>query len=149
MGVVGVHHVAFVVRKENLDRIAARWTEVLGLHFDEVDDEENGLRVLIDMTAGIELIAPHGPTGRFGPFYTRYLEEHGEGFQTVVLRVDDLEAAEARATAAGQRLFPLVHLRGDEPYADRFERYVERPLAPICGTHVVVADIEEKERPTS
>ncbi|HVW32074.1 MAG TPA: VOC family protein [Acidimicrobiia bacterium] len=136
---------AFVVRPENLDRVARRWSEVLGLQFDEVDDEEIGLRVMVDMTAGLELIAPHGPTGRYGPFYTRYLEEHGEGFQTVVFRVDDLEAAEQRAAAAGIQILPRVHLTGDESFADRFERYVELPLSPICGTHVVVADIEERD----
>jgi methylmalonyl-CoA/ethylmalonyl-CoA epimerase len=149
VAVLGVHHVAFVVRMENLERVAQRWTEVLGLSFDEVDSEEDGLRVLIDMTAGIELIAPHGPTGRFGPFYTRYLEEHGEGFQAVVLKVEDLGAAESRAVAAGQRVLPPVRLKGDEPYADRFERYVELPLAPVLGTHVVVADIAEKEPASS
>lgn len=144
MSVRGVHHVAIVVRPENLDAVAAKWAAVLGVEFDEFSDEETGLRVFAALEAGFELIAPLGPTGRYGPFYTRWLEEHGEGLQTVVFNVDDLGAAEERAEAGGCSLLPLVELKGHEPFAHRYDHYVERPLTPIGGINLCVADIRVK-----
>ena len=146
MSVVGVSHVAIVMRPENLDAAAAQWSAALGITFDEFDDAESGLRGFMALHAGIELIAPLGPTGRFGPFYTKYLEEHGEGPQAIVLRVDDLDGDRERARSAGCGILPVVEQNRTVPWASRYERFVEQPLAPIAGTHVVIADIVKAHR---
>ncbi|MCA1843060.1 MAG: VOC family protein [Actinobacteria bacterium] len=155
---IGIDHVAIVVRQENLDDAAARWAEVLGLHYEAIHDEELGVRAFLDLEAGVELIAPLGRTGRFGDFFSRFLDEHGEGLQSVVLRVDDLDGAKTRALSAGcrllpavartlpavERILPAIELHHDDPPADRSDRFVELPLAPIWGTHVTLAGLEKK-----
>jgi Glyoxalase/Bleomycin resistance protein/Dioxygenase superfamily len=148
--VLGIDHVALVVRGENIDAVAAEWERALGLDFEEVNRPDLGLRIKIDLDAGVELVAPLGDVGSHGPFFQRYLDEHGEGFQSIIFRVGNLEQATDRAAKAGKSVIRTSVLRGDEPWFDRYSEFVELPLEPINGIHATVARIEqipERRRP--
>ena len=79
-----LHHVVFCVRPENQDAAADFWRH-LGLAFVEIGLEEEGLRVLLDWDAGIEIISPTGARGTETDRFERFLADHGEGVCSVVV----------------------------------------------------------------
>ena len=86
-----LHHVVFCLQPENLDRAAAYWRE-LGMNFNEVPLVEEGLRVLLDWTGGIELLSPAKAEGTETARFRAFLDEHGEGVYSVVVRTPDIDA---------------------------------------------------------
>lgn len=90
-----LHHVVFAVAPERQDRMAAMFTE-LGFSFNTADLTELGVRVHLDWDHGIELISPiSGSSGQVAASVNEFLNRHGDGVYTVVLRMPDAPAADA------------------------------------------------------
>lgn len=92
-----LHHVVFAVAPERHGTVAQMFTE-LGFTFEDVELTELGLHVHLDWTGGVELIsAVPGSTAQVAAFVSEFVENHGDGVYTVVLRVPDASAAQAVA----------------------------------------------------
>jgi methylmalonyl-CoA/ethylmalonyl-CoA epimerase len=86
-----LHHVVFCVEPDHQDAAADLW-RTLGFEFAEFLLDDVSLRVLLDWTRGIEIIAPTSDdasecAGR------SFLDQHGEGVYSVVVRVEVMSAA--------------------------------------------------------
>jgi len=107
-----IHHIAIVVRE--LDAALAFYQHALGLTLSErrvVPEEGVEIAVLPTGESEIELLQPLSAEGGVAAF----LEKRGEGLHHVCLRVDDIEAAMARLSAAGAQLLseePRVNVHG-------------------------------------
>ncbi len=107
-----LHHIAIVVRE--LDAALAFYQHALGLTLSErrvVPEEGVEIAVLPTGESEIELLQPLSAEGGVAAF----LEKRGEGLHHVCLRVDDIEAAMARLSAAGAQLLseePRVNVHG-------------------------------------
>jgi hypothetical protein len=76
---------------------ARRLGELLGLDFERSVTEEHGVLSFTDWDAGLELAGPSRADSALAPS----LRERGEGFLTVVYRVDSLDELVERARAKG------------------------------------------------
>lgn len=141
----GIDHVVLLVRGDHIDAIAKQWTDILGVEFEEMADETLGVRVVINLDAGIELLAPLGSYGSHGAVLEQHLAEHGEGFFSLVVKVDDAEAAGERAVAAGSTVVRRFETSGSEVYAHRYDRFLELALTPIGGINVTVAELRKRK----
>jgi hypothetical protein len=65
------------VRAENQERAADLWRDV-GMTFQEVPLAEEGIRVLLDWSAGVEIVAPAEPEGTETARFRAFLDERGE-----------------------------------------------------------------------
>jgi catechol 2,3-dioxygenase-like lactoylglutathione lyase family enzyme len=95
-----LHHVVFVVRAENQDQAADYWRS-LGMTFAEVPLEEEGIRVLLDWSGGIEIVSPAAVAGTETARFEAFLAERGEGPYSVVVRTDDYDAAKSAVQGFG------------------------------------------------
>ena len=87
-----LNHVNFCVRPENLERAANVWRD-MGLNFIEMPAEKEGLKMLMDWSAGIELVAPSKKAGTETARIQAHLDKHGEGVCSVVVRTDDFKGS--------------------------------------------------------
>lgn len=95
-----VSHVAFCVKPENFERVVSFWENAYGLKFDDIDVPRLGIRVKVDIEAGLEILTPDPSIGPVADRITEFLES-GEGVYTVVFGIDDMDAALAQAEANG------------------------------------------------
>jgi methylmalonyl-CoA/ethylmalonyl-CoA epimerase len=126
-----LHHVVFCVRPENQERAADFWRE-LGLTFQEVPLVEEGLRVLLDWSAGIELVAPAEAAGTETERFRVFLDEHGEGVVSVVVRTAEVEGPLAAALRHGATVRYRQHREHDDVVLDEVD------LTPVCGMPVTL-----------
>jgi methylmalonyl-CoA/ethylmalonyl-CoA epimerase len=97
----GLAHVGIAVR--SLEEAIPRWTEALGVrHRDTTTLDSMGLKIAFLEAGGaeIELLESVRPDSTIAKF----LEKRGEGIHHLSFYVRDLEAALARAAAAGLQL---------------------------------------------
>jgi 4-hydroxyphenylpyruvate dioxygenase-like putative hemolysin len=123
-----LHHVVFCVHRANQDQAASFWRD-LGSEFVDIDLSDIGLRVLLDWGGGIEIISPTSAGPESAPFNT-FLDAHGEGIYSVVVRADDLDGAIEVARRHGASL----QMRQDRSNADH--ELAEAMVAPIFGMPV-------------
>jgi methylmalonyl-CoA/ethylmalonyl-CoA epimerase len=123
-----LHHVVFCIRLENQDRAAAFWRDV-GFDFAEIDLTDVGLRVLLDWRGGIEIVAPTN-AGPENADVRAFLDSHGEGVYSVVVRTDNLEGPLEVARRYGANVEFRQHRSGDGYELD------ETRLAPLLGMPV-------------
>jgi hypothetical protein len=90
------------------------------------------------------LIAPMTTETVHGAFFQDYLDRRGEGLQSIILRVGDIESAADRATKAGSKILRRSGLGGDEPYFEEYAHFIELPLDPINDVYVTIAQIEKR-----
>jgi hypothetical protein len=126
-----LHHVVFCVRPENQERAADLWRD-LGLSFDELALEEEGLRVLLAWSAGIELVAPTEAGGTESDRFRAFLAERGEGVFSVVVRTDDVEGPIAVAGRHGAAVAYQQHREFDGIVVDEAE------LTPVLGMPITL-----------
>jgi len=92
-----LHHVVFAVAPERHAAVAQLFTD-LGFGLESLQLTELGLDVHLDWNRGIEVISPvPGSTAAVAASVTQFLDSHGDGIYTVVLRVPGASAAEAVA----------------------------------------------------
>ncbi len=96
-----LHHVVFAVAAERHDAVAQMFTE-LGFKFDRAELTELGVTVSLGWNDGLELIsAVPGSTAEVAVSVNDFLDRHGDGVYTVILRVPDASAAETIAERYG------------------------------------------------
>ena len=124
-----LHHVVYCVRPENQDRAAAFWRE-LGVTFEEVALPELGLRILLDWSAGIEVISPTEPEGSETARFQAFLAEQGEGVYSVVVRTPSVDGPIDVAAAYGAEVRFQRHSERGDDVTD------EADLSPVLGMAV-------------
>jgi 4-hydroxyphenylpyruvate dioxygenase-like putative hemolysin len=126
-----LHHVVFCVHLENQDRAAAYWRD-LGLTFQEIPLVEEGLRVLLDWSAGIELVSPTEQAGTETARFRAFLDEHGEGVCSVVVRTQEVDGPIAVASHHGAQVRYQQHREDGDVVLD------EADLTPVFGMPVTL-----------
>ncbi|HEX7077635.1 MAG TPA: methylmalonyl-CoA epimerase [Candidatus Eisenbacteria bacterium] len=107
--IVGLAHIGVAV--SSLEPAIERWTASLGFVHEETETLESmGLRVAFLSAGGVtvELLEPTRPDSVVAAF----LAKRGEGIHHVSFAVDDIEAALARAEAAGLELLDRTPREG-------------------------------------
>ena len=105
----GLAHVGIAVR--SLDEAIPRWTKSLGFRLvDTITLDSMGLRIAFLEAGGteLELLEPIRPDSTVAKF----LEKRGEGIHHLSFHVRDIEAALARAAAAGLELIDRTPREG-------------------------------------
>ncbi|TPG37268.1 hypothetical protein [Mycolicibacterium hodleri] len=87
-----MHHVVFAVAPERLDAATAFLT-ALGFRFQTHELVDIGLRVTLDWDRGVELVTPIADPPSNSGSVADFLDTHGDGVFSVVVRVDDADAA--------------------------------------------------------
>lgn len=148
MGLRGVNRVMIAVR--DLEAAKQRYTHLLGATFEDAHwtGEPFGIAVSIAWDAGIELCAPL-PGRETTSAVSAYLEKHGEGVMSVFFGVDDVDAAQAKAAAAGTGSIHALNYTQqeiDSHLGGKFSRYQEAVLntAGELGVSVCLARIDPK-----
>jgi 4-hydroxyphenylpyruvate dioxygenase-like putative hemolysin len=96
-----LHHVVFAVAPQRRAAMAQMFTD-LGFAFEKVPLPDLGVDVALDWNRGVELISPTpGSEAPVARSVTEFLDAHGDGIYTVVLRVPGAPAAEAVAQRYG------------------------------------------------
>lgn len=125
-----LHHVVFCVQRTNQDRAADFWRD-LGFDFAEIELADVGLRVLLDWSGGIEIIAPTAPAPE-NANVRAFLDARGEGVYSVVVRTEELEGP----LEVARRYGADVELRQDRG-GDGYE-LDEAMLTPLHGMPVTI-----------
>jgi hypothetical protein len=139
-----VSHVVYCFEPQNLDRAAAFLTDVLGATFEDSSRAELGLRSLISLESGLELIAPAPELGPVPPRFTEFLARHGEGVYNIVYGVRDLDETAGRAQAHGVGVTHRGSFADLPPWKGRMDVLDEAHLEPIFGMHITLGRIEPK-----
>ena len=126
-----LHHVVFCVQRENQDEAADFW-RALGFEFVDIDLPDVGLRVLLDWGRGIEIIAPTAVAGAEAADVEEFLEQHGEGVYSVVVRTADIAGPISVAAKHGAEVEFQQH-RGGAGFA-----LDEARLRPVHGMPVTI-----------
>ena len=124
-----LHHIVYCVEPENHERAAEFWRE-LGIEFEEVHLEGLGIRVLLDWEAGIEVISPTEPAGTETAKFRAFLDEHGEGVYSAVVRTPEVAGPIAIATRYGATIRYQQHRETGPQVTDEVD------LSPIHGMAV-------------
>ena len=94
----------------------------LGFSFEDLELTDHGLRVHLDWNRGIELISPlPGSTASVAASVNDFLERHGDGVYTVVIRVPGASAAEAVAERYGATTRFRQSFEGEGTYLDEVD----------------------------
>ena len=116
-----LHHVVFAVAPERRAAVAEMFTEI-GFAFEPVELAELGVTVHLDWNGGLELIsAVPGSTAEVATFVNDFVERHGDGVYTVVLRVPGTSAAEAVAERYGSATRFQQSFSGEGTYLDEID----------------------------
>jgi 4-hydroxyphenylpyruvate dioxygenase-like putative hemolysin len=129
--VPSVHHVVFCVQREHQDEAVDFW-RALGFEFAEIDLPAEGLRVLLDWDRGIEVIAPTAAGGSESAHVEQFLDQHGEGVYSVVVRTADVAGPIAVAATYGAEVEYQQHREAPGFTLD------EARLAPLHGMAVTL-----------
>jgi 4-hydroxyphenylpyruvate dioxygenase-like putative hemolysin len=131
MTIPRLHHVVFCVRPENQDRAADFWRD-LGMTFQEISLVEEGLRVLLDWSGGIEIIAPTEREGTETARFRTFLGDHGEGVCSVVVQTAEVDGPIRAAVRHGATVRYQQRRENGEDVLD------EADLAPVFGMPVTL-----------
>jgi hypothetical protein len=126
-----LHHVVYCVQPENQERAADFWRD-LGMTFHEVPLAEEGIRVLLDWSAGIEIVSPAQPGGTETARFQAFLDERSEGVYSVVVRTADVDGPISVAARHGAQVRYQQHREMGDVVVD------EADLEPVCGMAVTL-----------
>ena len=131
-----LHHVVFAVAPARRDSVAQMFTD-LGFTFDTAELTELGVRVHLDWNRGIELISPvPGSTASVAASVNEFLDRHGDGVYTVVVRVPDASAAEAVTRRYGSTTRFRQGFSGEGSYLDEVDLSVLGLPLTVLSTNV-------------
>ena len=129
-----LHHVVFCVEPDHQDAAADVW-RTLGFEFAEIVLNDVSLRVLLDWTRGIEIIAPTSDDASVCAARL-FLDEHGEGVYSVVVRADGIGTAIEGAQRHGARiLYQQSRHAGDH-------QLEEAMFAPVFGMPITLLETD-------
>jgi predicted enzyme related to lactoylglutathione lyase len=146
----GLHHVAWCVQPENMDRARAYWEDAIGLdRMEDLDLTDLGIRVLVSWEGGVEVMCPTNENGSMAVAVRQFLAERGEGVYSVVYNVPDIAATQAKIVADGgqlvfEELIPAEAVDdrqlASDPAKERFS--IKQALyEDICGMRVCLQEI--------
>ncbi|MED5813568.1 hypothetical protein VST63_14495 [Mycolicibacterium sp. 050232] len=116
-----LHHVVFAVAAERTADMVQMFTD-LGFTFNAAELTDLGVHVHLDWDRGVELISPlPGSTASVAASVNDFLDHHGDGVYTVVVRVPDAEAAEAVAQRYGSVTRFRQGFSGEGSYLDEID----------------------------
>jgi len=116
-----LHHVVFAVAPQRHADVVKLFTN-LGFGFEDLELAELGLHVCLDWNRGIELISPiPGSAASVAASVNEFLERHGDGVYTVVIRVPAASTAEAVAERYGATTRFRQNLEGEGSYLDEID----------------------------
>nr|WP_090275444.1 hypothetical protein [Mycolicibacterium komanii]CRL68413.1 hypothetical protein CPGR_01108 [Mycolicibacterium komanii] len=131
-----LHHVVFAVAPQRRETMVALFTD-LGFEFEEAELTELGVRVHLDWNRGIELISPvPDSTASVATYVNEFLDRHGDGVYTVVLRVPDASAAESVAQRYGSTTRFRQGFSGDGSYLEEIDLSVVGLPLTFLATNV-------------
>ena len=131
-----LHHVVFAVATERQATVAQMFSE-LGFSFNSTELTELGVSVALDWDRGLELISPVlGSTAPVAASVNEFLDRHGDGVYTVVLRVPDASAAEAVAERYGSATRFRQSFDGEGSYLHEVELSVFGLPLTMLATNV-------------
>jgi 4-hydroxyphenylpyruvate dioxygenase-like putative hemolysin len=113
--------VVFAVAPERHAAVAQLFTD-LGFVFENFQLTELGLDIRLDWNRGIELISPiPGSPGPVAASVNEFLESHGDGVYSVVIRVPAASAAEVVAERYGATTRFRQNSEGEGSYLDEID----------------------------
>jgi 4-hydroxyphenylpyruvate dioxygenase-like putative hemolysin len=116
-----LHHVVFAVAPQRHAAVAQLFTD-LGFGFEKLELTELGLEIHLDWNRGIELISPvPGSTATVALSVTEFLDSHGDGVYTVVLRVPGASSANGVAERYGAITRFRQSFAGDGSYLEEID----------------------------
>ncbi|MDT5092721.1 MAG: hypothetical protein QOH60_2084 [Mycobacterium sp.] len=131
-----LHHVVFAVAPERQAAVGQMFTD-LGFTFDGAELTELGIYVQLDWNGGLELIsALPGSTADVAASVNAFIERHGDGVYTVVLRVADASAAEALTERYGSVSRFRQSFSGEGSYLDEIDLSVHGLPLTFLSTNV-------------
>jgi methylmalonyl-CoA/ethylmalonyl-CoA epimerase len=131
-----LHHVVFAVATERQSTVAQMFSE-LGFSFNAAELTELGVTVALDWDRGLELISPvPDSTASVAASVNEFLDRHGDGVYTVVLRVPDASAAESIAERYGSATRFRQSFDGEGSYLHEVELSVFSLPLTMLSTNV-------------
>ncbi|MGV0779115.1 hypothetical protein [Mycolicibacterium sp. XJ775] len=116
-----LHHVVFAVAAERTADMVQMFTD-LGFTFNAAELTDLGVHVHLDWDRGVELISPlPGSTASVAASVNDFLDRHGDGVYTVVVRVPDAGAAETVTQRYGSVTRFRQGFSGDGSYLDEID----------------------------
>jgi hypothetical protein len=97
-----IDHVAWVVRPENIEKYAKQLGDIFEAEFENsVGSQITSIIVYLSWEAGLELIAPLNRSDVVGNEVSDHLEKYGESPYGIIVGVEDIYQASARAQDLG------------------------------------------------
>lgn len=116
-----LHHIVFAVAPERHETAAEMFTD-LGFRFERIQLAELGVNVHLDWNGGLELIsAAPGSTAQVAGLVRDFVETHGGGVYTVVLRVPKAADAEVIVERYGSTTRFRQSFSGEGSYLDEID----------------------------
>ena len=138
-----IHHVGWVVKPEDMDGVKELWSK-LGVELGGISAPDLGLRVLLSIDAGVEIVTHEGEGGVVGPMLKSMLDTRGPGVLSVAMEVDDIDAAvHAMEAAGGQLVHRGTRVLGEEHGGVHVEGAM---FAEICGMGISFEKFSSPEK---
>ena len=139
-----VDHVAWICRPENLDTHVARLEKLTGATLTRFARADMGFTMCISWEAGLEVVCPHDERSAFNDWLWSELEIKGEGVNSVVFGVKDLDWHKARLERLGFDVGPLMDDHPDSPWHDQLVLW-ERVAGQAINTNIILGDIDYRD----
>ncbi|UMB69614.1 hypothetical protein [Mycobacterium paraterrae] len=131
-----LHHVVFAVAAERQSVMMDLFTE-LGFELQTAELADIGVTVALDWKRGIELMSPiPGSTGTVASSVNKFLDQHGDGVYTVVMKVADAAAAETITDNYGSIPRFRQGFAGEGSYLDEIDLSVLGIPLTLLATNV-------------
>ena len=132
--VPSLHHVVFCVEPQHHNAAADVW-RALGFEFVEIMLDDVALRVLLDWSRGIEIISPTTEDAT-ACGARAFLDEHGEGVYSVVVRTTSISMAIDRTRRHGADVAYQQNRSGDGYTLE------EAMLTPVFGMPITLLETD-------
>jgi methylmalonyl-CoA/ethylmalonyl-CoA epimerase len=129
-----LHHVVFCVEPQHQNAAAEVW-RALGFEFVEITLDDVALRVLLDWSRGIEIISPTTEDATVCAARA-FLDEHGEGVYSVVVRTTNISTATDGTRHSGADV-AYHQNRGGDGYS-----LEEAMLTPVFGMPITLLETD-------
>lgn len=136
-----VDHVAWISRPENIEKNVAKLEEMSGAKMTRFERKDMGFVMYLSWEAGLEMVAPLPERTEFNQMLYDWLETKGEGINSIVFGVRDLEKHKERLEKLGYAVGPVMDDHVDSPWHDRLVLH-ERIAGEYLGNMFILGDID-------
>lgn len=139
-----VDHIVWVSRPEtmaeNVRKLSALTRCEMHGPFDRTDQ---GLRVCVSFTGGVEIVAPiDGIDTVMTRFLRDFLDKRDEGLMFCIFGVPDIMEAREHAASLGYVPGPLLQSVGGEPWAHELAKFKESVICEFMNSYFVYGEID-------